>query len=196
MVYILLMLTFILPCDIAAMKPEEGLYEPLLAKSTGAASSDELERPALHDAVVYGKKEEVRQLLQDGAPILVKDERGMTVFHCIAQQAGLAGKDTLKALFISPRLCVVRTIEKMNIPPEQRIERMCKWHIAGLVKGLLMRDAEGKTSQESAQNNIIFWWSAYFCPDPGWLAEEFGADIWQGYSTIGLKSVALIKLLL
>lgn len=103
----------------------------------------------MRDAVIKRFNRRIKELLCNGVSLQERDQDGRTIFHHLAQQ-DLDALSTWQALFYTPRKQVFDTINKIpNL--KDRYRHMAKWHIAGLIRALLLQDKWGRHAANYAR---------------------------------------------
>ncbi len=104
----------------------------------------------LLQAVQDGDEENIAQLLMDGTSLMAKGKDGMTVFHKVVRNIAYNEKkndNVLKALIISPRSGVLKTVtEILSVKEDKVLEKLVHWHISGLLRVLAVEDSNGRNN--------------------------------------------------
>lgn len=135
---------------------------------------------SLFDAVVQLNDQCIKHCLHEGASLQVKDEQGKTLLHHLAKR-DIYALQTVSALMFAPRKNVVDTILKLRLRHNAIYPRMVNWHIAGLVRVLLMQDKQGNIPLDYAKVDRDAQWQCYFQVNHGYWQKYFSTDIMLGY---------------
>ncbi len=133
----------------------------------------------LFKAVLQSDSCTVRDCLLRGASLQERDRQGRTIFHHVAFQ-GKAAQETISAIVYTPRKYVIDSVKTMYEFGNIHVFAM-RWHIAGLVRALLMVDNHGYTPLEYVCDESL---RRYFYAEVGHFRACFGKDILFKYVTL------------
>ncbi|MGE0009289.1 MAG: hypothetical protein AB7F19_02000 [Candidatus Babeliales bacterium] len=129
---------------------------------------------SFYQAVLTGNDKRVVDCLQGGASLQERDASGKTVFHHLAA-ADTQAKSTLFVLLCTPRGQVIETVRKISLPGKT-YSLFMKWHVAGLVRVLLMQDNEGQIPLDCVKEDSLEW-QKYFQANPALITSLLGKTI-------------------
>lgn len=142
-----------------------------------------------YNAVLEGQNQQITRCLLTGVSLQTKDAQGKTVFHHLAvKEKEFQAHATLCILISTPRKYVVDTVRAIALQGNL-YSRLTKWHIAGLVRVLLMQDDDGNIPLDYIDQDSPDKWHCYFQVDPAYIEKHFGNGIMQKYiKACGKKS--------
>lgn len=134
-----------------------------------------------YNAVLEGRHKQIIRCLLTGVSLQIKDTQGKTVFHHLAVKAReLHAPSTLYVLISTPRKYVFDTARSMALQGNI-YSRFTKWHIAGLVRVLLMQDNDGNMPVDYIDQASSDRWHCFFQIDSAYLEKHFGNAITEKY---------------